>query len=362
FEAKEFFSDFLSRHFTYYINNVALTLFTFIILGATVIPAILKMYGIVEIKYGPEFYNRLAEPLGLLYLILITVCPFMGWQKTDVKTLLKQLALPAAVAVAAAVPIYSAFWRYVVIDFSNVSAIWTSLINIAGFVTPIFAVFSFVGVLELFFLSANTRAKNQEVGFITALGRMFKHNRSTAGGYMSHLGMAVMFFGIVGSMIYVQELSVSVPNKPGNATQIKNSMFDSGYDLVYKGYNEDQTNVESKLTSTFELKDRSSGKVLRTIDPSIIIHKLQENRQTVNASIHYELFRDVFVVLNSLDDKGNLSMTIKVNPLISFVWAGSTILVIGILIAMWPKKRESEPVAKKSAKPAGKKKKAAVGA
>lgn len=341
FEAKEFFSDFLSRHFTYYMNNVALVVFTFTILGATLIPTILSKFGIADVKLGADFYNRLAEPLGLFYLILITLCPFMGWQKTDPKELLKQLVLPAVVAVAAGIPLYMSFGH-----------------DKWGFLTVLFAVFSFFAILELFVLTVRKRAKNQEIGLITALGRMFKFNRSTAGGYISHLGMAVMFFGIAGSMLYVEEIKATVPDQPGKTVQIKNGSYDSKYDLVYKGVKETKTNATSALSSSFELKDRSSGKVLKTLKPRIVMHNVQQ-QQTVDAAMHYEIFRDFFLVLNSFDEQGNLSINMKVNPLISFVWAGSFVLVFGIMIAMWPKRAKAAEIeAKKTAPPARKKKKA----
>lgn len=345
FEAKEFFSDFMSRHFTYYINNVALLIFTFTILGATLIPTILSKMGVTDIKLGADFYNRLAEPLGLLYLILITICPFMGWQKTDTKELGKQMVLPTVVAVAAGVPLYMSFGN-----------------QIPGFLTMFFAVFSFVATLELFIITVSKRSKNQEIGFLTSLGRMFKHNRSTAGGYISHIGMAIMFFGIAGSMLYVQEISASVPDKPGHVIQLRNDAFDSKYDLVYKGSKEVKGTTENALTSTFDLKDRSTGKVLKVLAPRIVMHNVQQ-QQTVNAAIHYELFRDFFLVLNSFDESGNLSITLKVNPLISFVWAGSFILVFGIMIAMWPKgKKAVEMETSKTTISTGKKKKAMAGA
>ncbi|MEW6184003.1 MAG: cytochrome c-type biogenesis CcmF C-terminal domain-containing protein [Bacillota bacterium] len=307
FASGEFFSDFLSRHFTYYLNSLLLVLFALVILGATVIPPFFQTV------LGPEFYNRLAGPLGLVYLLIITICPFLGWTQTDRGKLLKQLALPSAAAVVAAIVLYPA---------------WGD--NIIGFCTITASIFAVTAVLELFYLLAGTRARNHGTGYFTALAGLFKHNRSQAAGYMSHLGMAILMFGIAGSMLYVQEIPTVITH-PDQVVRVDN------YNLVFKGMREEQRPGEYVYSGVLQMRDRENGdEFVRELKPQFIYHEIQ-GQQTTNAAIHTEVFRDIFVVFNGMDRYGNLSLDIKINPLISFVWAGSLILVLGTLIAMWPK-------------------------
>jgi cytochrome c-type biogenesis protein CcmF len=308
FASGEFFSDFLSRHFTYYLNSLLLVLFAVTILGATVIPPFFQTV------LGPEFYNQLAGPLGLIYLLIITICPFLGWTKTDRGKLLKQLALPAAVAVVAAIALYSG---------------WGD--NIVGFCTIVASIFAVTAVLELFYLQTSTRAKSYNTGFFAALAGLFKHNRSQAAGYISHLGIAIVMFGIAGSMLYVQEIP-TVISQPDQVVEVGN------YNLVFKGVREEQRPGEYIYSVILQMRDRERGdEFMRELKPQIIFHEIQ-GQQTANAAIHAEVFRDIFVVFNGVDRYGRLSLDIKINPLISFVWTGSLILVLGTLIAMWPKK------------------------
>lgn len=337
FETQEFFSDFLSKHFTYYLNNIALVAFTLIIAGATVIPPLFKK------SLGVEFYNRLAEPLGILYLLLITICPYLGWKKTEGNNLLKQLAFPAGVAAIAAIPLYLE---------------WGS--NLIGFITMVVAVFSMTAILELFYLRARARAKSRGVGFASGLFSIFRFSRSQAGGYISHLGMAIMIFGIAGSMLYVQDIPASIRPQPGEA------VWASNYEFKLKEFRQTTRPGQQVNHVVFEMRDRNDGyKLIREIAPKMVYHEVQR-RQVLEAAIHYEPLRDIFVVFNGVDKQDNLLLNIKINPLISFVWIGSFILIFGSIIVMWPKAvavtQEETAGAESGKKPARRRKGALAGA
>ncbi|MHB8841329.1 MAG: heme lyase CcmF/NrfE family subunit [Candidatus Aquicultor sp.] len=358
-EAQEFFQDFFSRHFTYYLNNVALTVFTFIILGATVIPAF------VGATVGASFYNALAKPLGAVYLLLIVICPFLGWTKTEPGKLLKHLAIPAVSAVVLAVPLY--LFGGTVFNFAETLNGSVSFMDTLGqvynFILLVVPIFAIVAVLELFYITASARAKGRGVGFFTGLVALFRFNRSTAGGFVGHLGIAIMMFGIAGSQLYVQDIPATIKNQPGQVVQVSN------YELTFKGIKESQKPGEYIANAIFDMKNRSTGKFMGQVAPEFIYHELQQN-QTTKAAIHYEPFRDIFVVFNGTDQStGDLSLNIKVNPLISFVWIGSFLLALGTMVSMWPKavavteEAEDEVDAKKPKKKvAGKRKEALAGA
>ncbi len=312
FETQEFFSDFLSKHFTYYLNNVMLVMFMVIILFTTLLP----IFSGAEVK--ADFYNKLAQPIGLVYLLLVTVCPFLGWTKTDGKKLLRQFALPLGFAVVAIIPF--------VMGWNSVN--WLS--QPFGVATIFVAFFSMAAVLELFYIKVSTRAKNRGVGFTSALFATFKNSRSLTGGYLSHLGIAIMFFGIAGSMLYVQDIQPVIKNQPGQVIQA------GDYQLTYKELKQGQAPDETFYSAVFQLRNNKNGKSLGEIAPEMVYHETQQ-QQTLKAAVHYEPFRDVFVIFNGIDKQGNLSVNIKINPLISFVWIGSLVLVFGTLIAMWPK-------------------------
>ncbi len=50
---------------------------------------------------------------------------------------------------------------------------------------------------------------------------------------------------------------------------------------------------------------------------------------------------DVYVTLSSFTPNGSaLTVNLKVNPLVPWMWVGSVIAILGTLVAMWPSTKE----------------------
>ncbi len=352
FAQRDEFESFASKHFTYYLNNVVMAAFAGIILFAT---AVLPIFGR---SWKADNYNVIARPLGILYLLLLIACPLFGWVKTDIKALLKRLIVPGAVAAVAAVPIWLLWSPAKPWDSKE---ILLSIVNSKplGFVGQLLSIFLAVSVVELFVVGAQVKAKNRGIGFLSALASIFRYNRSTAGGYLTHLGVAVAMFGVVASTMYVKETNdVFAVNKTGRAvTSI------GGYSLVYKRVEQKD---EGATVSTRAYFDVFKGKrKLGEIAPKIAYFKLQQTSTRQVAIVggsavfnpsdlklrggsgltRYDPFEDLFVSLNvDQNDQNNLVVEVKVNPLISFVWAGALVLMSGTVLACWPKRSVEVPM------------------
>ena len=52
---------------------------------------------------------------------------------------------------------------------------------------------------------------------------------------------------------------------------------------------------------------------------------------------------DLYITLASwTEDTSAVTINVKINPMVSWIWVGGSVLVIGTVIAMWPDKRERE--------------------
>ena len=58
-----------------------------------------------------------------------------------------------------------------------------------------------------------------------------------------------------------------------------------------------------------------------------------------NAGVIGFPLEDLFVVFSGITDEGSIVMEAKVNPLISFVWAGFGMLILGTLMALFASRR-----------------------
>jgi cytochrome c-type biogenesis protein CcmF len=307
FQAEEPFSSFASKQFTYYLNNVALVIFAFILFTATVIPPFFGR------NLGPEFYNRLAQPLGLLYLALVALCPMFSWSTTDIKKFLIRSAYPTFSALAAAIPLYIC-WKE----------------SYLGFIGLVLCVFSAVAVGQLFVVGAIRRSQTTGKNVIVSFFSLFKYSRSQAGGYLTHFGIVIIMAGLIGSTIYVLDLPKAIPQRAGETIKVSN------YQLVFKHLNSNVMETKEIYSAVFAMYDGKGSKI-NEIAPRIVFYKRQQ-QSTREAAIHYEPFRDIFVIFQGIDKDGKISLDIKVNPLVSFIWLGSIIMILGTCLAVWPRK------------------------
>ena len=64
----------------------------------------------------------------------------------------------------------------------------------------------------------------------------------------------------------------------------------------------------------------------------IYIH--QDNQQHAEVMLISSLLRDIYIILGSLDENGQATMKIRINPMVNFVWIGISILFLGGLLCL----------------------------
>ena len=126
-------------------------------------------------QVGPEFYNRVNMPLALLVAILLTGIPFLTWKGTPGSELMRKL-----------VPSFGA-------------GLLISLVAVASGVDQLFH-------LVFVFLSATALAANLHK--VIAMART--GGLRNVGGYLAHVGVGIMFLGILASSAYDQSAKVTL--------------------------------------------------------------------------------------------------------------------------------------------------------
>ena len=82
--------------------------------------------------------------------------------------------------------------------------------------------------------------------------------------------------------------------------------------------------------------DEAAG-TIGTLAPSIEVSAATQ-QQTLDAAVLSFPTEDLFVAFQGLNADGSLSLSVKVNPLISALWAGGVITVAGIVLACAPRR------------------------
>jgi cytochrome c-type biogenesis protein CcmF len=178
-------ANFLSREAALLIGAITLCASALVIAVGTSFPIFAK--GTVE----PDFYNRMNLPIGILVAFINAISILLKWKHSDEKDFVKSLWLPL-----------------------SLTGIVTIFLVIVGLRDVLLAVFA-AGSLFAFFVNA-------EIAY-----RFLVKNKFKAGPYIAHLGIMILFLGIIASGKYSQEVNVSLP-----LNETKDAL---GYKLTYKG-------------------------------------------------------------------------------------------------------------------------------
>ncbi len=344
FAGNDEFESLTSKEAAYYFNNAIMLTAAVFVAYMTVSSALPLWMPMGGRSFGALSFDLIGRPLGIAYALLIAVCPLLSWRLTDRTTFMERVKWPLVVA---GVMVGLLVWEWVTtlrpiydstvvaggkaaMDLSTwgPSAVYHG-IALLGFVAGALLISTNTW---LFLNGAATQAAAKSISFGAALWRILTKTRKQAGGYLAHIAMGIIVIGLVGSSMYVLEVDAHIEDKPGSTVSI------SDYEFVYEGTEESQlANGDVVSAATFQvIRD---GVSVGTISPGRRQFALQ-GQMKQDAAVLSEPLRDIFVVWNG-NDGGQVSLEVKINPLIGFVWGGFALLLVGTMLAAWPSSRSS---------------------
>ncbi|HZK16523.1 MAG TPA: cytochrome c-type biogenesis CcmF C-terminal domain-containing protein [Solirubrobacterales bacterium] len=317
FKSHDELQSLLSREFLYYVTNLLLTLFAVAVaFGTVVVPLTMNR------TVGPSTYNSIAQPLGVVTLALIAICPLLAWRKTDGAQLSRRLILPLVTMGLSAV-------------------LWLSLgfqSDVLGFIGLLVCGFAFGAVIQ-FVLHAARKAAGPAKSLWLGLGRAFTGSRTRTGAYFVHLGMVLIVAGLLGSNVYKVEKSTIVKVKPGATAGL------NGYTLTYRTMDE-STGAQGSVRSVAHFDVAKDGAPIGTLAPHTDVYPV--SGAAVRAVILGRAFEDLFVVADEPFDSSSKTIALRtvIFPLIRWVWIGSILLCAGAVVSLWPRGRRKEQEAR----------------
>jgi cytochrome c-type biogenesis protein CcmF len=306
----------LSREAGFLLNNLLFGGLALAVFIGTVFPTISEIVRGAQVALGPPFFERVSAPLSLALVVLIGVCPLLGWRQTSSRRFLRSLCYPGIMALAVAVVIF-------VLGISEPFALLS------------FTVCAFVAsnILWEFLRGTAARRRSTGEGYLLALGRLIAKNRRRYGGYLVHLSMVIITMGIVGSSLYQTEYQVALAE--GERVTIKN------YILEYEGFVAKGTPAKHRFATPLGVY--RAGRKIATLVPEKNFHWNVEQWVT-EVAIRTSLKEDLYVILAGLAEDGSATFQILINPLVVWLWIGGGLLLAGTTVAIWPEERESSKV------------------
>jgi cytochrome c-type biogenesis protein CcmF len=276
----------VSREGAFLLQNLLLIGVIAVVLWGTVLPLVSGMFGLERVV-GAPYYERAAGPLFALLLALLAVGPLLPWRRVGPPSL-RALRWPVAVGAAALVVLVAAGVRPVTLDLALALAA---------------AVASTVAV-EL------ARVVRRRPAAVLAHRRRY-------GAYLAHLGLAVVVAGVAASHFGQQEKDVTLA--PGESVTV------AGYSLTFTGSEERDATDHTDFVAAMRFGDQ-------TLEPARATYAGLGGQSLTHVAISTTPLADVYVVLAATGADGSASFRVIVNPLVTWIWAGGVVVILGVVL------------------------------
>src|SRR5438552_3228440 len=308
----------LSREAMMLLNNVVLLTMAFTIFVGTIFPLIVEAATGAKVTVGPPFFNRLFVPLGVVLLMVMGLGTALRWGRSGAEEMRKLGWL-------------------IGITLLTVTALGFAGIRGAGLVALGAVCFVTVAQVGEYVRGALARRAATSESFPVALRSLFALNRQRYYGYLTHLGLAIVITGIVGSQS--GRIEVQRQLLVGQAMQV------GGYTLRLDGLvalpGADRLVVAAPVAvlsgnSTARAGSPGSPGALDILRPSENFYR-QARTPVPTPAVRSTWRQDLYVVLMAFDPAAQSAvLRAVVTPLVSWIWVGGTIMVIAGVLAGWP--------------------------
>ena len=350
-----------SKNLSYYLTNIVMVFSAILLAYLTISSALPTWLPLGGMTVGTAAYEAVARPLGVLFCVLLAVCPFLAWKRTDGKEFWKNFRIPAVIAVVL-FALLAGHWytqlspAYVAnleqtdavaaADLAAMGPSWYyNGLALVGFLVAALLV---AGSAYLIVRGVRSRMKNKGENAFVALGRLFWKSPAQAGGYLTHLGVGVILVGLIGSAMYVTDRTFAF-------TGIGDTHEVGAYTLTLES-EESYVDEDRNQCSDVVIAVSKDGRELGTINPTLqFTAKSYYGQSRVEAKTISDPFEDLFVVYQGHYSNGNTVINARVNPLILAVWVGFVIVALGAVCATVPPRGSAALRVVEDAKPQAKK-------
>ncbi len=353
----------LSRESIFLANNLVLVGLCFVIFWGTYFPLISEALTGQEASVGPPWFDRYTVPLALVLVLLSGIGPVIAWRRATLANARRNFLIPLLSALVTLVALLGA-------------GIADKPFAIAMFCC---AAFVFGSIGQEFFRGVRARRAMAGEALPRAFTALVRRNRRRYGGYIVHLGIAVLFIGVAASSSFqhASELGLS----PGQSTRVGSYTVRYVRPTATITPKYDEAHTGSTLSLGALLDVSKGGHHVATLNPSEGYYASQEASQgTVGSLIGGQpvshvamnagITRDVWSAVEPDIEAPALQRIVKVgnstlspeealvaigylareylkhppqaqfhfivSPLVMWIWIGGLIVFGGGLIAIWP--------------------------
>ena len=299
--------SFLSREAAFLVNNFLLLAIVAVTLWGVIFPLVNEFAQDTTVTVATPYFNRVNGPLLLALLVLMGVGPMLPWRRATAMSLRKWLLWPTVVALLA---------------FASMLA--TGLhepIAITAFSVLVFVVVS----IAQEWLRGTIARRRAGDGWAAGFAHHIAGNRPRHGGYIVHLAILVLAFGVVGTQFYDQRTDAAV--SPGD------SIFIDNYRIEFVSMGSEQRADRVARWANLDVYD--GDRYLGRLRPWHAFYP-SFNQVSVRAGIRSTPIEDLYIAPTDFLDDGRAVFRVSVNPLAWWLWIAGPVFILGTAIALWP--------------------------
>jgi cytochrome c-type biogenesis protein CcmF len=357
----------LSRESIFLANNIVLVGLCFVIFWGTYFPLISEALTGHEASVGPPWFDRYTVPLALVLVLLSGIGPVIAWRRATLANARRNFVAPISLA-----------------SLTLAVLLATGISTSKPFALVMFCCAAFVlgSVGQEYWRGVRIRRAMAGEPTPVALLALVKRNRRRYGGYVVHLGIAVLFVGVAASSSFqhASELSLSA----GQSTKVgaytvryvkPTATITPKYDAAHTGatlslgamleVSKHGKHVATLMPSEgfYDSGDPSQGSVGHLIGGQAVSHVSMDAGVTrdvwsaVAPDIDTPRLKRIIALGNKTiplvrPDEATIAVAVMareymkapppaqfhliVSPLVMWIWIGGGIVLGGGLIALWP--------------------------
>ncbi len=355
----------LSREAAFLLNNLVLVALCFVVFWGTFFPLISEAVTGEQASVGPPWFDRYVTPLALVLVLLSGIGPLIAWRRATAANLRRNFAFPVGAAVLVTVVLIAA----------GVTGSIPAQLMFA------FGTFVVAAVGQEFWRGVRARRAMSSDSVPVALFSLVRRNRRRYGGYLVHVGVAVLFVGVAASSAFQEQRLVQL--RPGETTRAGNVAltYEKPTGKLVVAGNGRLERID--LGAVLRVRRGSESHTLSTYksyfpstDPSLgPVSRFFEGEATSEVGLEAGLRRDLWTAvapdiqrLLPIIDRGDkvlagadqattdaalatvlralperytrdapaATFRIIASPLVTWIWLGALIVFGGALIVLWP--------------------------
>ena len=307
--------SYLSREASFLLNNILLVMTSLIILWGVIFPVVSILLNGTEISVSAPYFNKTAGPLLLLIIILMGIGPILSWRRTTKRATFFRL-LPSII-----ITTFMGFYLFIY--------------GIREFF-PLISFLSIIFVLTIIlreWIGGTKSRMGKSYNPLPSFFKMIVSNRGRNGGYVVHLAILALAFGVVGTKFYDERLDLNL--------SIQDEVEFKHYSIIFDSIQQEFIAENSITKANFIISNKESKENLGDIT-AMHSYYPNYNQISVRSGILSNPIEDLYIIPKDFIDDKNMTIRIAINPLAWWIWLSGPILIIGTLITLWPSKTRKE--------------------